>query len=91
MMHAKSRALWQTAVYRLHTSVTDYHVNAQSDWLHRCRLLIDRRHLELLKMASPSRFREVCEEDVQNVSQSAIPKKKKKKESYKVWNKDFQR
>ena len=30
-------------------------------------------------MASPSRFREVCEEDVQNVLQSAIPEKKKKK------------
>ena len=62
-----------------HTSVTDYHVNAQSDWLHRCRPAIDRRHLELLKMASPSRFREVCEEDVQNVLQSAIPEKKRKK------------
>ena len=42
-------------------------------------------------MAFPWRFREVCEEDVQNVLQSAIPEKKKKKkeESYKVWNKDF--
>ena len=40
------------------------------------------RHLELLKMASTSRFREVCEEDVQNVLQSAIPEKNK--ESYKV-------
>ena len=33
-------------------------------------------------MASTSRFREVCEEDVQNVLQSAIPEKNK--ESYKV-------
>ena len=41
-------------------------------------------------MASPSRFRKVCEEDVQNVLQSAIREKKnKKEESYKVWTKDF--
>ena len=33
-------------------------------------------------MASPSHFREVCEEDVQNVSQSAIPGKKKKATKY---------
>ena len=56
-----------------HTSVTDYHVNAQSDWLHKCRLSIDRRHLDLLKLASPLRFRGFCEEDVQNVLQSVIP------------------
>ena len=35
--------------------------------------------LQLLKMASPPRFRKVCEEDVQNVLQSAIPEKKTKK------------
>ena len=38
-------------------------------------------------MASPSCFRKVCEEDIQNVLQSAMPEKNT--ESYKVWNKDF--
>ena len=33
-------------------------------------------------MASTSRFREVCEEDVQNVLQSAIPEKTKKATKY---------
>ena len=39
----ESTSYFQHAITCQHTSVTDYHVNAQSDWLHRCRQSIDRR------------------------------------------------
>ena len=65
--------------------MTDYHVHAQSDWLHRYRLSID-IYLsapgagQSLKMASTSRFRE----DSEDVSQSAFPEKTKNFTNYVV-------